>query len=1051
MTRPALIVFVLSGWVAACSHESEDTAPQKKWPRTIEARLSGAEWRPCPKQPLPAGRVVQEARCSADQPLTDEPCDRTLPTRSTGQHMLVFQKRCVDEAIGVLETVARADPDAVNDLAAAYYVRAQHDDRPSDLLPAYDAAARAVAIRPNDAAARFNLALIQEAIGLREDALTTWKAVPPDGSQWANEAHEHRIRLERELARDPTKQWDANRKLLPAALQSGNANEVLRLIAPFPKSALRYFEEELLPRGDARAAQLFASQLSKRLGGDPYVIDVAAAISRNREGHAAFAEARRQQAALQHEVAAKTFAQAADLLRRGGSPLDLQAGNSRALSLSFLGDLATAREICTTIDNQAKARKYSHLAAGTQAIRASILDYHDRHLESLAGYATAAETYNSLGDAESLASLYRSTAGIYRKMGHHELAWREALRGLRYVSGAAEIRIRHTAIGEAAKAALALGHADVALRLEESAITAIEGVLTAIDPERTEEIEQFLKRHLAVAFRERANIEIRRGAFDAAGRDLENVIRLGENETNTLARRVFESHAAEVQGKAFLRINPARAAAEFTRALTNLGDQAEPTFRTSLRVQRAEAYRRAGRAADAERDLQQALAELQEEERSLLGARQRGQGEGFWTSYFARFQEAYERLIGQLVEEDRIGEAFAYAERSRAFEPLDLVLKLPFVPPAFRKLTQGGNPIALEGIQRSLPAGTFLLQYSVTDARTYAWIVSRDGFQLIDQEVRRQDIRRWSATLQRAGRQRDAEAFDIGSFAPYDKLLRRPIDAATAMNGGRIPERLVIVPDDAMHGLPFAALRHPDTRRYLIQDTTIEIAGSATLYVFSLMRSAALSTAQPSALLIGDPDFNEQLTFAYGLKRLAGAVREVEGIRGDYAPRVEVRMGAEATVEELLALARDKTVLHFAGHAIVNPEEPARSLLLLAPSVDRSGVLEAQELLTDLKLDRTRLVVLAACSSAGGSPVGPEGVAPLVRPFIAAGVPAVAGSLWDVDDATAATLFVSFHHDYRQSGDAAAALRAAQVKLLGDRNPGLRSVLTWAPFQVIGH
>ncbi len=108
-------------------------------------------------------------------------------------------------------------------------------------------------------------------------------------------------------------------------------------------------------------------------------------------------------------------------------------------------------------------------------------------------------------------------------------------------------------------------------------------------------------------------------------------------------------------------------------------------------------------------------------------------------------------------------------------------------------------------------------------------------------------------------------------------------------------------------------------------------------------------------------------------------------------------------------------------------------------------------MLTTLHLDRTRLVVLSACSSAGGLPVGPEGLAPLVRPLIAGGVPAVLGSLWDVDDATAAQLLVSFHRRYREGLDAASALQAAQRDLLQSRNAGLRSALAWAPFQVIGY
>jgi len=177
----------------------------------------------------------------------------------------------------------------------------------------------------------------------------------------------------------------------------------------------------------------------------------------------------------------------------------------------------------------------------------------------------------------------------------------------------------------------------------------------------------------------------------------------------------------------------------------------------------------------------------------------------------------------------------------------------------------------------------------------------------------------------------------------------------------------------------------------------------------------------------------------------------VQQIYALYAPDAQLRVEADATVPAFIDLARKSAVVHIAAHGIVDPRMPSHSALLLAPSDKSSGLLDAQAMLTTLHLDRTRLVVLSACSSAGGLPVGPEGLAPLVRPLIAGGVPAVLGSLWDVDDATAAQLLVSFHRRYREGLDAASALQAAQRDLLQSRNAGLRSALAWAPFQVIGY
>src|SRR5262249_7656269 len=156
-----------------------------------------------------------------------------------------------------------------------------------------------------------------------------------------------------------------------------------------------------------------------------------------------------------------------------------------------------------------------------------------------------------------------------------------------------------------------------------------------------------------------------------------------------------------------------------------------------------------------------------------------------------------------------------------------------------------------------------------------------------------------------------------------------------------------------------------------------------------------------------------------GLRPLPRAEAEAKSVAGLYE-HAELLLGAQATVLRFLAQARGSAIVHVAAHGLANAAEPSHSLIVLAPSQDDSGLLDAQRLLKDVTLHQTRLVVLSACSSAGGLPIGPEGVAPLVRPLIAAGVPAVVGSLWDVNDATAEQLLVSFHRHYGQGSDAAA-------------------------------
>src|SRR5204862_518826 len=101
---------------------------------------------------------------------------------------------------------------------------------------------------------------------------------------------------------------------------------------------------------------------------------------------------------------------------------------------------------------------------------------------------------------------------------------------------------------------------------------------------------------------------------------------------------------------------------------------------------RAEAAQLAGRDGDAQRDLQNALRELRGEESQMLARRRPGEGEPYWSAYFNRFRETYDRLIRQLVDRGQWEPAFDYAERSRAYEPLNLILQRGVAPEAFRRL-----------------------------------------------------------------------------------------------------------------------------------------------------------------------------------------------------------------------------------------------------------------------------------------------------------------------------------------------------------------------------
>ena len=106
--------------------------------------------------------------------------------------------------------------------------------------------------------------------------------------------------------------------------------------------------------------------------------------------------------------------------------------------------------------------------------------------------------------------------------------------------------------------------------------------------------------------------------------------------------------------------------------------------------------------------------------------------------------------------------------------------------------------------------------------------------------------------------------------------------------------------------------------------------------------------------------------------------------------------------------------------------------------------------------------MLSACRTARGRISG-DGVIGLSRAFAYAGAPSLLATVWDAPDETAARLLPAFYAAWRQSGNRAGALRAAQLELIRSLRAGGVVVQTpagpvtlherpalWAPFVLLG-
>ncbi|HEV8434130.1 MAG TPA: CHAT domain-containing protein [Thermoanaerobaculia bacterium] len=1000
-------------------------------------------------------------RCAATPTLAT--CDKDPVEPNAAREAVALGSPCLGRAITTLQIASRHDARALTDLSAAYYVRAQRDNRPSDLLRALNAAEEAAAVRPVPPGAHFNQGLILESLGLKKQAIDAWtRAAADEKGDWAREARARRDALAKSLSDTGEHRWQLARSKIEEALAHNDEKAIEAVIAPFPFTAKSYFERTLLPAWardpvPLHLAQLknFATALSK-ITEDPYTTDVVASIEGAmrshrkladlNDGYALLQRARAAEGAMNADAAAPAYRAAAGELKRGGSPLYLEA--EIGLAASMLNQEGKIEEkglpLFREIEDVAHRRGYTRLEVRARANAANALSRRDRNIEALVEYDGTLAFYHRADDWEGLVSTEARRAGVLRLLGQYEDELRGALPYLRRSADIIDFNSHDLLNGETAAVATMLGCPRSAFVLLDAEVRHFEDEFKAT-PLQEEDLIRAVETHIGVARENRAATELQLGRYSQAESDLTQAVQLLKEDPGAVSRRrALEARLHEIRGTSQLDTDPSAAAAELGKAAA-LDDNEYTSFRVAVRVEQAKALRRAGRRAEADDAIRAAIGEIAREEAGTLAERKLKQ-EPIWNGYFDRYRDAYDLLIRQLVEERRFAEAFAYNEQSHALEPLDLIVRSGFAAPAVKDLAAAGPEHLVPKIASQLPADTYLIEYRVLDDVTYAWVISRDRAWFRALRPTRPETVHWATTLQDAAEARDHRAFASALYAPYAELI------GPALTGIRLTgrTRLVFIPDEFMHALPFAALRNPNGGRYLVQLAPVSISGSAKLYVSSLLRDRALDAAKgTSALLVGDPAFD--LRYARGVPHLAAARDEVHELALMYGPHAKELVNDTATVPSFLQAARESQIVHVAAHAFTDGEAPSQSYLLLAPSANDNGVLDAQELLTSLRLTDTRLVILGACRSGGSVTVGPQGVAPLVRPFLAAGVPGLIGTLWDINDATAKEVLVSFHRHYRDGSDAAAALRTAQIELLEKTNPGLSSELTWAAYQVTGY
>lgn len=283
------------------------------------------------------------------------------------------------------------------------------------------------------------------------------------------------------------------------------------------------------------------------------------------------------------------------------------------------------------------------------------------------------------------------------------------------------------------------------------------------------------------------------------------------------------------------------------------------------------------------------------------------------------------------------------------------------------------------------------------------------------------------------------------------QVLLGPAVEAGALAGTR---RLVVATHGALTYLPVAALRDPDTGRYLVEDRSILHVPSAA--GLRALRSDARSDPEPGASPRND---SRLVTFVPFPESLPGSAAEAGAARRAF-PDAVVYRGPAATEERFRQTLGSGVLVHAATHGVLNAWNPLFSRIELAPDqappgtgaagTAQDGKVEVHELLT-LRV-RSSLVLLSGCETGVGA-AGATGFAPgedyvtLSRAFLYAGARNVVATLWRVRDDAAAVIAGDFLEALSRTSPPE-ALAEAQRRALSDAE--LEAPYFWAGYRVTG-
>lgn len=319
-------------------------------------------------------------------------------------------------------------------------------------------------------------------------------------------------------------------------------------------------------------------------------------------------------------------------------------------------------------------------------------------------------------------------------------------------------------------------------------------------------------------------------------------------------------------------------------------------------------------------------------------------------------------------------------------------------------------PVVLGDIQQRIGADEVLVEFYRDESRLLAFVADRQQVQVVtldganlENQVR--ELRGIIDKPDESGPQAQA------LLQALHQRLFVPLQTYTA------GKHLLIVPHGVLHYVPFAALGNAQNNP-LIQEARVRILPSAS--VLNYLPEFGTRESSPQLLIFGNPDLGKPEL------DLPSAQSEAQHLAKIW-PRNDLLLRQQASETAFKEKAGHYPYLHVASHGQFNPKTPLTSRLLLGKTEQDDGSLTVSELYA-LRLS-AEMVVLSACETGLGGLQGGDDMVGLNRALIYAGSRNIVASLWEVDDASTATLMEYFYQAVAAGKNKAQALREAQNRL----------------------